>query len=186
MAEVATRRVPGGLVVAAAIGAAVAVLLGTYGRVHDPTGHALFTLFFSNTIRLKSWCATVAVALAVIQVLTALRMYGKIKVPSRAPRWLGDFHRLCGTLAFAVSLPVAFHCLWSLGFKAHLSQTRVFVHSLLGCAFYGVFATKMIVVRSKHMPNWALPLAGGLVFSTLVAIWCTSSLWFFSRSGLTL
>jgi hypothetical protein len=186
MANIATRRFPTGLAVATVVGAAVAVLLGTYGRVHDPTGHALFTLFFSSTVRLKAWFATAAVVLAVVQVLTALRIYGKVSFPARAPSWLGDFHRLCGTLAFIATLPVAFHCLWSLGFNAHLSQTRVFVHSLLGCAFYGAFATKMVVVRSKGMPNWTLPVLGGLVFTLLVAIWGTSSLWFFRHSGLAL
>jgi hypothetical protein len=164
-------------------GAAVSIALGVYGRVHDPTGHALFTLFFTRTLNLKAWFATVAVVLAFLQVLTALRIYGKIKIPARAPTWLGDFHRLSGTLAFLFSLPVAFHCLWSLGFNPRSSQTRVFVHSLLGCAFYGAFAAKMVIVRSKEMPAWALPVAGGVVFTALAGIWLTSSLWFFTNFG---
>lgn len=186
MADAPARPVPARLGVAAGVGAAVAVSLGAYGRIHDPTGHALVTLFFSRTITLKAWFATVALALALVQVLAALRIYGKIHVPVRSPAWLGDLHRLCGTLAFVFSLPVAFHCLWSLGFKAHLSQTRVFAHSVLGCAFYGAFGAKMVIVRSERMPGWALPLAGGTVFATLVVIWCTSSLWFLSRFGLVL
>jgi hypothetical protein len=166
-----------------AAGSAVSVALGIYGRVHDPTGHALFTLFFTRTLNLKAWFATVALVLALVQVLTALRIYGKIKVPAQAPAWLGDFHRLSGTLAFLFSLPVAFHCLWSLGFNAHAAQTRVFVHSVLGCFFYGAFAAKMVIVRSKQMPDWALPVAGGAVFTALVVIWLTSSLWFFTNVG---
>jgi hypothetical protein len=166
-----------------AVGAAISIALGTYGRVHDPTGHALFTLFFSKTINMKAWLATVAVLFAIVQVATALRLYGRLNWPRTAPPWLGDLHRLSGTLAFAFSVPVAFHCLWSLGFKAHFSQTRVFLHSLLGCCFYGAFAAKVIVVRSKGLPGWALPVVGGLVFSVLVAVWCTSSLWFFSHNG---
>jgi hypothetical protein len=59
----------------------------------------------------------------------------------------------------------------------------VFAHSLLGCAFYGAFAAKVIIVRSKGLPGWALPVAGALVFSVLVAVWCTSSLWFFTHVG---
>ena len=169
--------------VAFGVGAAVSVGLGAYGRVHDPTGHALFTLFFTKTLNMKAWLATLAVVFAVVQVLTALRLYGRLKWPSTAPAWLGDFHRLSGTLAFVFSLPVAFHCLWSLGFKAHLSQTRVFFHSVLGCAFYGVFAAKVIVVRSKGLPGWALPVVGSLVFTILVAAWCTSSVWFFAHYG---
>jgi hypothetical protein len=169
--------------VAFGAGAALAVALGVYGRVHDPTGHALFTLFFTSTLTMKAWLATVAVVLAIVQVLTALRLYGKVRWPASAPAWLGDAHRLSGTLAFVFSLPVAFHCLWALGFKAHPSQARVFAHSLLGCAFYGAFAAKVIIVRAKGLPGWALPVAGGLVFSALVAVWATSSLWFFTHVG---
>lgn len=171
------------LLVALLAGAALSVALGIYGRVHDPTGHALFTLFFTKTLNLKAWFATIATALALVQILSAMRIYGKIRVPATAPAWLGDFHRLCGTLAFLFSLPVAFHCLWSLGFKANASQSRVFVHSLLGCFFYGAFAAKMVIVRSKGLPGWALPLAGGTLFAALVGIWFTSSFWFFRTVG---
>jgi hypothetical protein len=169
--------------VAFGAGAAVSVALGAYGRAHDPTGHALFTLFFTDTLSMKAWLATVAVVFAIVQVLTALRLYGRLPWPATAPAWLGDAHRLSGTLAFAFSLPVAFHCLWALGFKADPSQARVFAHSLLGCAFYGAFAAKVIIVRSKGLPGWALPVAGALVFSVLVAEWATSSLWFFTHVG---
>jgi hypothetical protein len=54
----------------------------------------------------------------------------------------------------------------------------------LGCAFYGAFATKVICVRSRRMPNWALPLVGGVIFTILVSLWLTSSLWYFDKLGL--
>ncbi len=171
------------LVVALGVGSAVSIALGSYGRLHDPTRHALFTLFFTRTLNMKAWLATLALALGGVQVVTALRMYGRLGWPRTLPPWWGDLHRLTGTLAFIVSLPVAFHCLWSLGFKAHASQTRVFVHSVLGCAFYGAFAAKMVVVRSREAPDWALPVIGGAVFSVLVGLWLTSSLWFFRHHG---
>ncbi len=127
------------------------------------------------------WFATVAVVLAVAQVLLALRIYGKLRWPRTAPPWLGDLHRLLGTLAFLVSLPVAFLCLWSLGFQD--GTTRVLVHSLLGCFFYGAFAVKVLSVRMHTLPNWLLPIAGGAVFAALVGIWFTSSFWFFRHVG---
>ncbi|MEM7285295.1 MAG: DUF6529 family protein, partial [Actinomycetota bacterium] len=55
--------------------------------------------------------------------------------------------------------------------------------SLLGCAFYGVFTTKMLVLHSRRVPEWALPLAGAALVTVLVAIWLTSSLWFFRTVG---
>jgi hypothetical protein len=73
---------------------------------------------------------------------------------------------------------VAYHCLWSLGFDPDPGSARRLVHSVLGCLFYGAFATKVIVVRSHRMPGWALPVVGGVLFVVLMLIWFTSSLWF--------
>src|SRR4051794_36694146 len=167
------------LIAALLLGAAVALALGVYGHVHDPSQKLVFTLFFSSTIAMKVWFATVALAFGVVQLGTALWIYGKLG--GDAPAWLGDVHRMSGRLAFIISLPVAYHCLWSLGFQD--TNARVLAHSILGCALYGAFAAKVLVVRSRGLPGWALPLAGGLMFSTLVAVWLTSALWFISNQG---
>jgi hypothetical protein len=167
----------------ALVGAAVAVALGVYGGVHDPTGEALFTLFFSATLNMKAWLATVVLLLALLQLLSAARLYGKLPVPRQVPPWLGQAHRLSGTLAFLVSLPIAYHCLWSLGFETDADQTRRFVHSIAGCFFYGAFASKVLVVRSGGLPGWALPAAGGALFTSVVVLWFSSSLWFFDTVG---
>ncbi len=74
-----------------------------------------------------------------------------------------------GILAFAATVPVAVHCIWAYGFQT--SPTRVFVHSLAGCLFYGAFAAKVVVVRSRRLPGWVLPVAGGLLFTVIVVIW---------------
>ena len=164
---------------AAALGAAVALALGVYGRVHDPSQQLVFTLVFSSTIAMKVWLGTIALAFAVVQVVTALWVYGKL--PWQPPAWAGDLHRISGRLAFLISLPVAYHCLWSLGFQD--TNGRVLAHSLLGCAFYGAFAAKVTIVRSRGLPGVALPIAGGLVFAALVAAWLTSALWFVQQQG---
>ena len=175
----ADRPAPAKLLVAAAVGAAVALALGIYGHVHDPSQKLVFTLFFSSTIAMKVWFGSVAIAFAVVQVLTALWIFGKL--PWRAPPWAGSLHRVSGRLAFLISLPVAYHCLWSLGFQD--SSTRVLAHSLLGCAFYGAFAAKVMIVRSKGLPGAALPIAGALVFAVLVFAWYTSAFWFIDHQG---
>ena len=167
------------LLLAAALGAAVALSLGIYGNVHDPSQELVFTLFFSSTISMKVWFGTAAVALALVQVLTALWVYGKL--PWSTPPWLGSVHRISGRLAFIVSLPVAYHCLWSLGFQD--TDTRVLAHSILGCAVYGAFAAKVTIVRSKGLPAIALPVAGGLMFAALVLAWYTSAFWFIDEQG---
>jgi hypothetical protein len=42
----------------------------------------------------------------------------------------------------------------------------------------------VVVVRSHFLPGAALPVAGGLVFTILVAVWLTSGLWFISENGI--
>jgi hypothetical protein len=167
------------LLAIAAFGAAVAVALGVYGNVHDPSRELVFTLFFSSTISMKVWLATVALAFALLQVTSALWMYGRL--PGKAPPWIGSAHRISGRLAFIFSLPVAYHCLWSLGFQD--TDTRVLLHSLLGCCFYGAFAAKVTIVNSKALPGVALPIAGGLLFAALVGVWLTSAFWFIDNGG---
>ena len=108
-------------------------------------------------------------------------MWGRLPLVGAKPRWLPTFHRWSGTAAFLVTLPVAYHCLWSLGFRD--TDARVLAHSLLGCAFYGAFATKLLVLRAARLPGWALPLVGGSLVTMLTGIWLTSSLWFFSTTG---
>ena len=177
----ATGAMPVKLVVPAAVGGAVAVLLGVYGSVHDPTGQGTLQFFFSSTLSLKAWFTTAAVLLAIVQVYTAARMYGKTRLPPRdLPWWFDDLHRLSGIFAFLFSLPVAYHCLWSLGFESDADQTRRFVHSVAGCFFYGVFAAKMLIIRAKGLPGWTLPVAGGTLFAALVLVWSTSALYFFT------
>ena len=175
----ATRpKVPLALLVALGAGALVTVALGVYGRVHDPTGETIVVAVFSGQIQFKAWMTTLAFLFAIAQLLSAMRMYGRIGPP--APAWLGDVHRLTGTLAFLASLPVAFHCLWALGFGAELGLDRVFLHSIAGLVFYGAFTTKVLVVRSRSLPGLTLPIVGATVFTALVVVWFTSSYWFFT------
>jgi hypothetical protein len=76
------------------------------------------------------------------------------------------------------------HCLYALGFQSF--DTRVLLHSLLGCFFYGIFVCKMLLLRRDGAPGWALPVVGGVLFTALVALWLSSALWFFTNFGVTL
>lgn len=160
------------------VGAAVSVALGVYGRQHTPTFESISTFGFDTLLDMKAWFTTAALALGVVQVTTAARIYERIgRGPS--PRAVNLTHRASGALAVLLSLPVAYHCLWSLGFATY--ETRVWAHSLLGCAFYGVFVTKMLALRVRRLPGWAVPLLGGSLFTVLVGVWTTSALWFFTN-----
>jgi hypothetical protein len=164
-------------------GALVAVAAGVYGRVHDPASETTVRWFFTSTLHFKAWMTTLVLLLAMLQVLGALWMYGRLPVVGHPPLWVGPAHRIAGSLALLVSLPVAYHCLWSLGFDPDPGGGRRLLHSLLGCAFYGAFTTKVLVVRSHRVPGWALPVVGGVLFTVLVVLWLTSSLWFFRNVG---
>src|SRR3954452_14130102 len=101
----------------------------------------IMTSIFSTAIVGKAWFATAAVSLAVVQVLTGARIFGKLERIVRIPRpTVNRVHRWSGRLAFLCTLPVAFHCIFILGFRT--TDTRVLVHSIAGTFFYGVFAVK--------------------------------------------
>ncbi|WP_228564345.1 DUF6529 family protein [Catenulispora rubra] len=169
------------LLIPAAAGCAVSLALGVYGHVHTPTGIAVNVAGFSGPLAAKAWLTTIATVLAVVQLVTALMIYGKLKVFG-TPSWIGGLHRWSGRVAFVAAVPVAMQCLYALGFQNY--STRVLIHSLLGCLFFGVFTAKMLVLPRPNAPSWALPLLGGLVFAALVAIWLTSSYWYFTTFGL--
>jgi len=105
-------------------GAAVSVALGVYGRFHDPAGQQTVTVIFGSTLAFKAWMATIVLVLAIAQLFTALRIWEKVPWPRKLPAWFGQVHRRSGTLAFLASLPIAYHCLWAIGFEPDLSQTR--------------------------------------------------------------
>jgi hypothetical protein len=162
------------------VGAAVSVALGVYGRVHEPSGSALTTLGFPSLISMKVTLGTAAMVLCVVQILTGLRIFERIG-HGPAPRAVSVTHRVSGVIAVLLSVPVAFHCLWSLGFGTY--DARVLAHSLFGCVFYGVFVTKMLTLRSRRTPDWALPWLGGLLFTVMVVVWLTSAAWFFANGS---
>ncbi|MDL5200692.1 DUF6529 family protein [Streptomyces sp. ALI-76-A] len=178
--EPAARRPhPARYLVPALVAGAVAVALGAYGTVHDPAGTAFNLAGFSSTGAVKSWLATAAFFFALVQVASAAMVYGRLP----GPRWSPALHRWSGRTAFLVSVPVAVHCLYALGYQTY--EPRVMWHSLLGCFFFGAFSAKMLLLRWERLPGWLLPFVGGLVFTVLTVIWLTSALWFFRTFGVT-
>jgi hypothetical protein len=167
-----------GILVPLLVGCLVAVLLGVYGSLHEPTGFSINIIGFSTGAYAKAWLATLAALLGVVQVLSARIMYGR----HGAPAWISTLHRWSGRIAVLLTVPVVVHCLFALGFGTY--STRVLVHSLLGCVFYGAFVAKMLSLTRRGLPNWALPVFGGLVFTALIVVWLTSAVWLFGAKGL--
>jgi hypothetical protein len=151
--------------------------------VRSPYSAPYFQLFFSDTLHMKVWLATAALILGCFQLVTAARIYDLLHFPPKG-RIYNVVHRWSGRVAIALTVPVAYHCIFLLGFE--MTDTRVYVHSLLGSAFYGAFIAKVLLVRVNRFPSWALPVAGGLLFSILLGLWITSAAWFFSIWGVAL
>lgn len=166
------------------LGSGVSVALGVYAKVHTPSSRPLFTLGFSGMLQMKAWLAVAAGVLVLVQLVTALWMWARLPGAGPAPPVVAPLHRWSGSVAFALSLPVAFHCLWALGFGS--PTPRVILHSVAGCLFYGAYAAKMLGLRVQGLPPRALPVLGGLVLTCFVVLFLTAVLWFFTRSGLPL
>lgn len=177
-----TVRRPAVAVAALCAGALVSVLLGVYGREHTPTFRAITTFGLGSMIQMKVYLALAVGVLALVQLVTALWLYGKLGL--RVPHRLGIVHRVTGSLAILLSLPVAFHCLWSLGLQAGSGiPTRVVLHGIAGCVVYGALVVKIVAVQSRSAPGWLLPLAGGLLFAAFVAVVVTSAVWYVDVNG---
>ena len=159
------------------VGALVSLTAGLLAR-HEPRSKGYFRLFFSDPVHLKAGFATAAVILACFQLFTAAWIFRKLPWPK--PSWVNPAHRWSGRLALLFTLPVAYHCIFKLGFQK--PDNRVLAHSLFGCAIYGAFAAKMTILRLHRFPKHVLPLAGALTFATLVGVWYTSALWLYEHT----
>jgi mono/diheme cytochrome c family protein len=165
------------VLVPALVGALVSLTAGLLAR-HQPRSTGYFRLFFSDPVHLKAGFATAAVVLACVQLFTAAWIFRKLPWPK--PAWVNPVHRWTGRLALAFTLPVAYHCIFKLGFQH--PDNRMLAHSLFGCAIYGAFAAKVTILRLHRFPRFVLPVAGGLLFATLIGVWYTSALWLYNHS----
>jgi hypothetical protein len=158
------------------LGLGVAAAIYIAGRLHQPD--YTFSLFGPDPVPPKSLLATIVLGLAVVQVLLALWMYRKLPLTGRPPRPVPVTHRVTGFALFALTVPVAVHCLIAYGVQ--LTSPRVAVHSVAGCFFYGAFTAKVLLVQSRRLPGWALPAAGGTLAVIVGVLWYTSALWYYN------
>ncbi|MGW3040943.1 DUF6529 family protein [Kitasatospora sp. NPDC001159] len=157
----------------------LAVMAGLfwYGRAHTSNYESsLFGNRGTDAQLLKAQLGSALLGLALIQLLLALWIYGRLPALRAAPRAVRTTHRLIGVTAFLLSLPIARHCITAYGVQ--FTDTRVALHSLTGCFLYGAFVAKVIVVRHRRWPGWALPLAGGTLVTAIALIWYAAPFWY--------
>ncbi|MFB6614115.1 DUF6529 family protein [Streptomyces sp. NPDC056367] len=180
-ARPALRRPEAGLALALAFAVGVAVFAAVFlfGRSNTPDYTAtLFGREGADAMRLKARLATGVLGLAVLQLVLALWMYRRLPGVRRVPGPVPIGHRIAGVVLFALTVPIAVHCIRAYGVQ--LTGSRAAVHSVAGCFFYGAFAAKVLLVHSRRLPGWALPLAGGALFAVVVVLWYSSALWHFN------
>lgn len=176
---------PARLLLPFSVALAIAAGLYAFGTEHVPdySGTALFGRTAVDTVSLKSWLATGVLALAVLQLGLALWMYGRLPGMPAAGARTANVHRAIGIVALLVTLPIAYHCAFAYGVQEKI-DARIAVHSLAGCFLYGAAAAKLIIVRARRLPGWALPLAGGTLVVLVAVLWYTSALWYFDDYSL--
>jgi hypothetical protein len=168
-------------------GAVVALLVGVFGKVHDPTLAGTTTFGFRTVIDMKVVLSVAIGVLAVLQLVGALWIYGKLG--TTAPSWAGTAHRISGAAAVALIVVVAYHCLWALGLETGTFAAggsvplRTVLHGVLGCVLIGAVVVKVVAVRSQSAPGWFLPVAGGLLFTLIVLVVLTSAGWYIGANG---
>src|SRR5258708_12753620 len=152
---------------------ALIVALVASRTVRDPYETPFSHVFFSDALHIKAWLITAALVLALVQLLTASRICELLRFPPKG-RFYHLVHRWSGRAAILLTLPVAYHCMFLLGFGTN--SPRVLIHSLLGSALYGAVVVKVLVVRSGRFATWVLPVPGRPFFSFLPALSLTSPL----------
>ncbi|ANZ13711.1 DUF6529 family protein [Streptomyces noursei] len=156
---------------------AVTAALFWFGLVHTPEHRrSFFGTHGPAVILLKSQLGSALLGLALIQLLLALWMYGRLPGLRAAPHPVGTVHRVIGMFAFLFSIPIALQCI--LAYGVSLTGPRQALHSLAGCFLYGAFVAKVVVVRHRRWPGWALPLAGGTLVTVIVLAWYSAAFWY--------
>jgi hypothetical protein len=112
--------------------------------VHSPTGIAINIALLSPGA-VKSWLATGATVFASSGGLGPA--YGKNSRVTAPDGTAG-----CTSVRpdrVPAGRPVAIHRLYALGFQQH--STRVLIHSVFGCLFFGAFTVKMLILPKRGL-----------------------------------
>jgi len=150
------RRVP---VRGLAAGAAASVALGAYSVVHEPSGRDFVLYGFDSSAGWKHALTLAVAVLLVAQAAIGFKLAGLFGLRPPGRPWLPELRRLIATAAVGLSLPVAFHCVWALGFGSDSPVGAL--HSILGCIAYGCVVAALWPNDRKPAPldtadrNWA-------------------------------
>ena len=120
-----------------------------------------------NPTEVKVVLASVALALAVYQLITIAVVYGKVRLGVIAAAPASTTHRAVGDTVALLLLCTGVMCLSAYGFEG--------AHAVVGSALLVVLAIKVSVVRRDFGLGRFLPALGLSVFALLCVTWATSA-----------
>jgi Family of unknown function (DUF6529) len=123
-----------------------------------------------NPTEVKVVLASVAMALAVYQLVLIAVGYGKVRPPFLDAEPASKTHRASGDTIVVLLLVVAFLCVAYFGFE----DDGAF-HAVTGAALIVVLGIKVAVLRFWHAAGRFLPVLGISVFLLLAVTWASSA-----------
>jgi Family of unknown function (DUF6529) len=128
------------------------------------------TLTRGNPTEVKVVLASVALALAVYQLVLISIGYGKLRPPFLAAAPASATHRAVGDTIVVVLVVVAFMCVGYFGLEDDAT-----LHIVAAIALLSVLALKIVVIRWWHGMGRFLPALGISVWLLLALTWLTSA-----------
>jgi hypothetical protein len=128
------------------------------------------TLTRGNPTEVKVVLASVALSLAVYQLVLIAIGYGKLRPPFLAAAPASATHRAVGDTIVVVLVVVAFMCVGYFGLEDDAT-----LHIVAAIALLSVLALKVVVVRWWHRMGRFLPALGVSVWLLLALTWLTSA-----------
>jgi hypothetical protein len=120
-----------------------------------------------NPTEVKVVLASVALALAIYQLVTIAVVYGKVRLGVLGTAPAATTHRAVGDTIALLLLCTGVMCLSVYGFEG--------AHAVFGSALLVVLAIKVSVVRRDFGLGRFLPVLGLAVFALLCVTWATSA-----------
>ena len=116
-------------------------------------------------ILLKVLGATLALVLAVLNLLIMLQLYGKIRLFPWAPDSLAWWHRRQGDVILVIFVLIAYHCVRYA--YVDTDSPRVLGHAILGSLTMAVIALKFLTVRwIPRLMDWIAWIGATLFVAT--------------------
>ena len=131
---------------------------------------AIETLTRGNPTEVKVLLASVALALAVYQLVLIAVGYGKLRPPFLGARPAAKAHRAVGDTIAVLLVVTAVICVGYFGLEDDAS-----LHMIAAIALLSVLALKVAVVRWWHAMGRWLPALGISVWLLLALTWLTSA-----------